>query len=356
MKDSKILRACHVIVFISYGVASTALVELGNLSGVLFTVYGVILIIQYRIFQKNFALKICIVIIIFGSVNVVTAIVNPEYKFPSGLPTAAITAMFVYLFWVVFAEEIKEYSKENSGLIKERDRNFVFVRFGKNIAGVIHNLKSNLMSVAGYIDIMRSQGSTKKMLDLQKASVERMQSVINNFMTAARSYQTTAYTRTNLSQLVMSCVEVSRGVNDIGKMRFSLDLGKNTFVYASPMEIMQIIDNLISNAAESMSETKRFEMTIITDIEDAFVRLGVSDQGAGIPFCDDCGTIDCMNCKHFAIGKSTKENGTGIGMIYIREILGEIGGFLRIESRKGKGTTVNVYFPAADKRTDMAIS
>jgi signal transduction histidine kinase len=45
------------------------------------------------------------------------------------------------------------------------------------------------------------------------------------------------------------------------------------------------------------------------------------------------------------MGRSTKPDGSGVGVIHIRDLILEMGGKLKYTSSSGGGTTVSVWFP-----------
>lgn len=349
-RDIVFFRYMHVAVFFIYGLVATFIYPTGDLTGVLFGVYGTILSIQYRLMRKHVLMKLIVIVFLFGVAAITSAIFIGNSSFPSGLPTAILVSTFIYLYWVVFAGEIRAYAAQNKYLSEERDKNKVFVKFGRNIAGVIHNLKSILMSVDGYIDLIKisKDDNLKDLLELQKKSTKRMATMISNFMTAVRSYQRAEPQQIRLNQLVASAIEVLKG-NDIlkHKIRINMDLREPDAIHAVPMEIMQIVDNLVTNAAESMVDTGRFDITIKTWHSPRGVHLQVIDQGNGIPVCSECDNRDCMSCRSFSIGKTSKKEGTGIGIVYVREIMKEIGGSFEFDSLLTKGTTVSLTFPSS---------
>ena len=79
--------------------------------------------------------------------------------------------------------------------------------------------------------------------------------------------------------------------------------------------------------------------------EDRKVLVAVRDNGSGI-------SPEVMGAM-FEPFKTTKTNGTGLGMLIVRRILREHGGELEVESEQGTGTTVTLYFPRNDKRVRL---
>jgi signal transduction histidine kinase len=51
--------------------------------------------------------------------------------------------------------------------------------------------------------------------------------------------------------------------------------------------------------------------------------------------------------------QTTKNSGTGLGMLIVRRILREHGGELEVESEENVGTKVSLFFPRTDKRVRL---
>ena len=122
-------------------------------------------------------------------------------------------------------------------------------------------------------------------------------------------------------------------------------------------QINQIVMNLVTNAADSMSEEGGFlevtlENLLLQEEKSCFdwvlspgpyVRLKVRDTGEGIePKIMD---------RIFEPYYTTKEvgKGTGMGLSLIHGIVKRHGGGVRVESEVGKGTLFEIYFPALEK-------
>src|SRR2546422_8430144 len=120
-------------------------------------------------------------------------------------------------------------------------------------------------------------------------------------------------------------------------------------------QIHQIILNLCVNARDAMPEGGHLLMTtrnvVLSEAEASqiigakpakYVLLSVSDTGTGIP-------PEIIE-KIFEPFFTTKEigKGTGLGLSTVISIIKSHGGFLDLKSEVGKGTTFNVYLPAAD--------
>jgi signal transduction histidine kinase len=354
LKDWRVFRITHVLVFLGYPFFHTLLAELSpyDTSSLVWSIYGIILGVQYRLLQRKFWRIIGVYLACFLVAKIYSVARSPYFAIHAAPGVIIIVTLFTYLFWIVFAEELEQYSEANVKLNNERHNNQIFVEFGKSIAGVIHNLKSVMMSIQGYSDLLKitDKRDWDSIVDLQKRSSERMLAMINNFNVAVRSYQNAEPQVIHLNHLLSSAIEVLKG-NDVlrQRIRIKMELSEPDTIRAVPMAVMQIIDNLVTNAAESMSNTGRFDLTARTLWQSEWVLLQVADQGVGIGFCADCSPRECFRCNHFQIGRTTKSQGTGIGVIYVREEIKKIGGDIKIDSVLDEGTTVTLFFPRVDE-------
>ena len=110
-------------------------------------------------------------------------------------------------------------------------------------------------------------------------------------------------------------------------------------------ELVQIFSNLINNCAEAIVEKRekigdkkaeglvRFKMTE----QKEHVHFAISDNGCGIPqnLLEDI----------FLKDKTTKKEGSGIGLFHAREGIDSWGGKIWAESEDGKGATMNILLP-----------
>ena len=111
---------------------------------------------------------------------------------------------------------------------------------------------------------------------------------------------------------------------------------------ADPGEMHQLVLNLALNARESMPEGGR--LTIETRLEGPHVVLTVRDTGAG---------IDPEVRDHIFEPFVSTKNGdcaTGLGLSAVAGIVERNGGFVRVESQPGEGSTFRVYLPLASRQ------
>jgi signal transduction histidine kinase len=113
-------------------------------------------------------------------------------------------------------------------------------------------------------------------------------------------------------------------------------------VLADPLVLRRILENLVSNAVDSLSGNGGGEVVVATERLDppagALVRVTVGDTGHGM-------TRAGLE-RAFEDFSTTKEGGTGLGLSIVRRLVLDLGGTLRIETAPGAGTRAIVELPA----------
>ena len=128
-------------------------------------------------------------------------------------------------------------------------------------------------------------------------------------------------------------------------------------IKGDPTQIQQVFLNLAINARDSMTEslggTKGGELLVSTQMVShsgrKSIKLSVSDKGCGIP--------EDVQRKIFEPFFTTKplKRGTGMGLAMVYGIVENHGGEVTFTSEVGKGTTFNLFFPAADAAKKMHV-
>ena len=97
-------------------------------------------------------------------------------------------------------------------------------RLSENISGVVHNVKSLLMAVNGYVDLLGAE-ERSEVYEHAKLSTEAVETILVNLAYALRAYGKTAPEELSLNTCVESTVELLR-TNSVfqSKVRFELEL------------------------------------------------------------------------------------------------------------------------------------
>lgn len=108
-------------------------------------------------------------------------------------------------------------------------------------------------------------------------------------------------------------------------------------------ELQSMIENLVNNAVEAMSDNGGFIYLEARDLGHS-VSVRVEDNGRGIPQK----ILDRVTEKGFSFGKTS---GTGLGLFHAAECVREWGGHLNIDSKPGQGTVVEFQLPIQGRQS-----
>jgi len=214
---------------------------------------------------------------------------------------------------------------------------------GALAASMAHEIRNPLNAIGITIQRMKSeirpshgQEEYDKFLDGLKMEIVRLNSIIEKFLTVARSARP-RFEKVNIDRLITDVIAV---FSDQARVR-GIDLrwkpGDDLFAEIDSSSMTQALVNVLKNSLEAVDKNGRVEIRVET--AGGKIRLSVADDGPGI---EDVSSA----AKPFY---TTKDGGTGLGLATASSILADHGGELVIESSVGKGCKVDLIFPVARK-------
>ena len=251
--------------------------------------------------------------------------------------------------------------KNNQEILIERER---LATLGQMIGGIAHNLKTPIMSISGaaegILDLVNeyreSIGDPEVTIEDHKDIANDMEEWIKKIQTHL-SYMSDVITTVkgqavafsdNASFTSFTLDDLIRQVNILMKHELShalvelqetLELPADTVVKGNINSLVQVLNNIISNAIQAY-DGKAGEK-IILDIykENNLLVIKIQDFAGGIP--------DSVKAKLFKEMATTKgKNGTGLGLFMsYSNIKAHFNGNIRFETKKNKGTTFYIEIP-----------
>lgn len=123
IRDSPIAKVTQVLILLGLGLVATAVNQPGDLTGIILVAFSLVLGIQYDLLGARFWPRLIVAIVLYG----IFAILAAGYLFKrpmlSGLNYLIAAGGFLYIFWVVFAEEIRNRRKSEA-LLRESETRF----------------------------------------------------------------------------------------------------------------------------------------------------------------------------------------------------------------------------------------
>ena len=172
-------------------------------------------------------------------------------------------------------------------------------------------------------------------VDEARSEVERLDAIINQFLHALRPGKP-VFEPLDLKSLVLDSLNFMRQEITKRKIQIEFYWGENVpQINGDANQMKQAFYNLVRNAMQAMPSGGK--LTIRCSADDAFVMLSVSDSGCGI-------NPENMQ-KIFKPFFTTKDSGTGLGLMIVERIVREHGGSLAVDSKENNGTTFTISLP-----------
>jgi PAS domain S-box-containing protein len=216
------------------------------------------------------------------------------------------------------------------------------------ISMVSHELKTQLTSMSGYIQMLKSKAITSEdhfaagVLDKAYRQSKKMTAIINGFLDMKRvetgkiPIEKSVF---DMAELVKEAEE--EAIATISSHEVIFAPVERTIVSADREKIGQVVANLISNAAKYSPNGSTINVACIM-IGD-MVEVSVKDQGMGISLANQQHLFD----RFYRVESQDMGNinGFGIGLYICDEIIRRHEGKIWVESELGKGSTFYFTIP-----------
>ncbi len=138
-------------------------------------------------------------------------------------------------------------------------------------------------------------------------------------------------------ELVRRVISNSRAFLEAHSVSCSIDqkTGRGE-IWADPKRLISAITNLLKNGVEAMPEGGQITVTI-DQTDPGSVRLAMADTGVGIE-AEDLPSL-------FALGRSNKPGGSGVGLAAVARTLTSMGAAITVDSSPGLGSRFIIVFP-----------
>ncbi|QGU34001.1 PAS domain S-box protein [Thermochromatium tepidum ATCC 43061] len=227
---------------------------------------------------------------------------------------------------------------------------------GEVATGMAHELNQPLSAIVNYANgcVRRLQGGQGRPEELIEAlnqitaQAQRAGEIIKR-LRALVGKQPPACTEADLNHLVREvCSFLEFEINRVGAM-VELELSPLAIpVCVDPVQIEQVLLNLVGNALDALEEQSESErrLWIRTEIEGDWAHVAVADSGPGI----EPGYLKRLFDPFF----TTKEGGMGMGLAISQTIVENHEGRIWAESVMGQGSTFHLRLPLASSiREDL---
>jgi signal transduction histidine kinase len=198
-------------------------------------------------------------------------------------------------------------------------------------AQLSHELKNPLQAIGILVQLSArdiSDPEARERLQVAEAEVERMDSIIKEYLSFSRPFDKLQPKKVALGAMADEVIAVLEpGASAAGVL---LRRSGEAQAEADPRRIREALHNLISNGLEACAKGGRVEIEISE--RDSTAQIAVRDSGCGM----SRSVLERLGTAFF----TTRPEGTGLGVVMARAAFTQHGGALVYQSEEGGGTTV----------------
>ncbi|HEY6966853.1 MAG TPA: HAMP domain-containing sensor histidine kinase [Burkholderiales bacterium] len=208
-----------------------------------------------------------------------------------------------------------------------------------------HELRTPLTSIIGSLQLINSgvlgdiDKDVLELTTIAERNGQRLLDLINDILDVEKieSGKLTLFVETlDLAELVAESLTLNRSFADRFKVGLAVVGDRQPVrVNADRKRLLQVMTNLISNAAKFSAEGSTVEVSM--ESADGNIRIGVHDRGPGIP--ENFRSRIFGRFAQADMSHTRQKGGTGLGLAICKRLLEMMGGKIGFSDREGGGTT-----------------
>ncbi len=257
----------------------------------------------------------------------------------------------------------KDLNASTDNLIKLNETKDRFISI------ISHDLRTPFSSIMGFTDLLLSdkelkESERKQYIEYIQESSKSMLSLVNSLLDWTR-LQTGRIkfepVRIEAFKIIENSLNALSGAAYQKNVEISSNVKDDVYIYADKDLILQVFNNLISNAIKFTPKNGSIRISATPSPKIRFMEFSVRDSGIGIK-TDNINKLFRVDTKFTSEG-TEGEKGTGLGLSLVNEIIEKHGGQVWVESIWGRGSEFKFTLPIGspnillvdDSRTDRLL-
>jgi signal transduction histidine kinase len=224
-------------------------------------------------------------------------------------------------------------------LARERaDRAERMAALGRLAAGLAHEIRNPLGSIAGSIQLVRTvrglSDEDRRLCDIIQSEASRLNDLVTDMLDLS-SPRKPLLANVDAVSVAREVVELaSKSGRAVSDVRVEFRGADSAWVRADGGQLRQLVWNLVRNAVQASSAGDSVTVEVSVDSAGE-VQLSVVDRGPGID--------DSAMERLFDAFFTTRSQGTGVGLAVVKRIADEHGFSIWVESNEGWGAAFHVH-------------
>jgi PAS domain S-box-containing protein len=223
---------------------------------------------------------------------------------------------------------------------------------GMMVEEIAHQVRNPIATIGGYAQrLMKASVSspkTKAYIDRVLQETKRLEEMIRRMEELVKMPRP-VFQREKFLEVVERTLQSVSQVEKAKEISFNLEEGSlkgEEYFYIDRDLVIRALSHILENSIESIGQGKRKKerkrIRVFLACNEENVEISVSDRGEGIPKKN----LDRIFEPFF----STRPERVGLGLTFVKRMMEDHGGKIRIESRLRSGTTITLTFPKDRRR------
>jgi two-component system, NtrC family, sensor histidine kinase HydH len=252
------------------------------------------------------------------------------------LAVNALVELVVALLAGMLAERLRWTGGELAMATERAERAERLAALGRLAAGLAHEIRNPLGSIAGSIDLLRSarglSSDDQKLCDIIAREASRLNDLVTDMVDLSRPRRP-ELAPVDVAALAHDLVELAaRSGRSVSDVEVLYEGPSSLIVQADGAQLRQLVWNLVRNGVQASGAGK--PVRVVLEEGQGSVLLSVIDRGVGID--------DEARSRLFDAFFTTRSHGTGVGLAVVKRIADEHGFAIEVDSGAGRGATFRV--------------
>ncbi|MDQ3018381.1 MAG: HAMP domain-containing histidine kinase [bacterium] len=210
-----------------------------------------------------------------------------------------------------------------------------------------HELRAPLTVIKGYMeyigDIQHLNDTERKYVTRVKESSDRLDLLIEDLLDVSRLNQGRmkfTFETFDPAAIIKETADTFTHLAQLKGLALAIDVTQSAHIMADKNRLKQVVVNLLSNAVKY---TQQGSITVILSGDTKYLSISVKDTGIGISETEQKNLFT----KFYRVQSDevNMQSGTGLGLWITQQIVQKMGGYITINSVKGKGSDFTIKFP-----------
>lgn len=218
-------------------------------------------------------------------------------------------------------------------------------RFNETIAGVAHDLKTPIATIAGYAECIQDGIDDRDYPALIAEKAAKMNEQVVSLVESVRAGKSEGEKeRVEARAFFASAARELKSIADKKKITLRICKIRRACLYIDKKKIARVLQNLVGNAVKATPEGGSIVLKF--DIWGNFYYIRVIDKGCGIKKEDEKHVFE----KFYMADKARSDGNSGLGLYIAKEFVEEHGGAIKFRTKEGKGTAFSVGLPIVPEK------